>query len=121
MKVQAEARAVAYHDSCYLGRYNNIYDAPRALVRAAAGDVAEFDKNRAYGFCCGAGGGRMWLEETIGKRINVARAEQAQATGASTVAVACAYCLTMLDDGLKDLNADVPVKDVAELLAERVA
>ncbi len=120
LKVQAEARAVAYHDSCYLGRYNNIYDAPRALVRAAAGEPLEFDKKHAYGFCCGAGGGRMWLEETIGKRINVERAEQARATGASTVAVACAYCLTMLDDGLKDLNADVPVKDVAELIAEGV-
>ena len=120
LKARLEPARVAYHDSCYLGRYNDIYDAPRALVRAAAGDVAEFDKKRAYGFCCGAGGGRMWLEETLGKRINVERAEQALATGAPTVAVACAYCLTMLDDGLKDLNADVPVKDVAELLAENV-
>ena len=110
--------AVAYHDSCYLGRYNGMYDAPRALVRAAADEPLEFDKRRAYAFCCGAGGGRMWLEETLGKRINVERAEQAQGTGAATVAVACAYCLTMLDDGLKDLNADIPVKDVAELLAE---
>ncbi len=84
------------------------------------GDVGEFDKKRAYGFCCGAGGGRMWLEETLGKRINVARAEQARETGCEAVAVACAYCLTMLDDGLKDLGADVPVKDVAELLAEQI-
>ncbi len=119
LKVQAALQgAVAYHDSCYLGRYNGMYDAPRALVRAAADEPLEFDKRRAYAFCCGAGGGRMWLEETLGKRINVERAEQAQGTGAATVAVACAYCLTMLDDGLKDLNADIPVKDVAELLAE---
>lgn len=109
---------VAYHDSCYLGRYNNIYEAPRALLRAAGAEPLEFDKNRAHAFCCGAGGGRMWLEETLGKRINVERAEQALAAGAPAVAVACAYCLTMLDDGLKDLNADVPVKDVAELLAD---
>ncbi len=115
-----EARAVAYHDSCYLGRYNGMYEAPRALLREAGAEVAEFAKNRAYAFCCGAGGGRMWLEETIGKRINVARAEQALATGAPAVAVACAYCLTMLDDGLKDLNASVPVKDVAEVLAENI-
>jgi Fe-S oxidoreductase len=120
LKARLEPAHVAYHDSCYLGRYNKLYEAPRALVRAAAGEVAEFDKRRAYAFCCGAGGGRMWLEEKLGKRINVARAEQARATGARTVAVACPYCLTMLDDGLKDLNADLPVKDVAELLAERV-
>ncbi|MGD8717686.1 MAG: (Fe-S)-binding protein [Candidatus Zixiibacteriota bacterium] len=114
------AGAVAYHDSCYLGRYNGLYDAPRELVRAAGGEPVEFERNRSRAFCCGAGGGRMWLEETIGKRINVERAEQALATGASTVAVACAYCLTMLDDGVKDLNAGVPVQDVAELLAKRL-
>ncbi len=113
--------AVAYHDSCYLGRYNGIYEAPRALARAAGADVVEFAKSRARAFCCGAGGGRMWLEETIGQRINVARAEQAVATGADAVAVACGYCLTMLDDGLKDINAGIPVKDVAELLAEGLA
>ncbi len=110
--------AVAYHDSCYLGRYNKVYEAPRALVRAAGGRVVEFGKSRAGGFCCGAGGGRMWLEETRGTRINHERTRQALATGAPTVAVACAYCLTMLDDGVKDLGAGdkVVVKDVAELL-----
>jgi len=113
--------AVAYHDSCYLGRYNGLYEEPRALLRAAGAEPREFAKNRARAFCCGAGGGRMWLEETIGKRINVERAEQAVAAGASTVAVACAYCLTMLDDGLKDLGAEVPVKDVAEVVADSVA
>ena len=113
---------VAYHDSCYLGRYNKVYEAPRALVRAAGGEVVEFGKSRGRAFCCGAGGGRMWLEETLGTRINHARAEQALATGAPTVAVACAYCLTMLDDGVKDLGAGdrVVVKDVAELLAARL-
>ena len=114
------AGALAYHDSCYLGRYNKMYAAPRELLRAAGAEAVEFEKHRAHAFCCGAGGGRMWLEETIGKRINVERAEQAVATAAPAVAVACAYCLTMLDDGLKDLGADVPVKDVAEVLAERV-
>ena len=115
-----EDGALAYHDSCYLGRYNKMYAAPRELLRAAGAEAVEFEKHRAHAFCCGAGGGRMWLEETIGKRINVERAEQAVATAAPAVAVACAYCLTMLDDGLKDLGADVPVKDVAEVLAERV-
>jgi Fe-S oxidoreductase len=113
-------KAVAYHDSCYLGRYNGLYEEPRALLAAAGAEPLELEKNRAHAFCCGAGGGRMWLEETIGKRINVERAEQAVAAGASTVAVACAYCLTMLDDGLKDLDAGVPVKDVAEVVAERL-
>lgn len=117
----ATPEAVAYHDSCYLGRYNRLYDAPRELLRAAGAETVEFEKHRAYAFCCGAGGGRMWLEETLGKRINVERAEQAVATGAPAVAVACAYCLTMLDDGLKDLGAGVPVKDVAEVLADNVA
>jgi Fe-S oxidoreductase len=122
LTVQAGAPgAVAYHDSCYLGRYNGLYEEPRALLAAAGAEPLEFEKHRAYAFCCGAGGGRMWLEETLGKRINVARAEQAQETGCEAVAVACAYCLTMLDDGLKDLGADVTVKDVAELLAERVS
>jgi Fe-S oxidoreductase len=114
------AGALAYHDSCYLGRYNKLYDAPRGLLRAAGAEAVEFEKHRANAFCCGAGGGRMWLEETIGKRINVERAEQAVATAAPAVAVACAYCLTMLDDGLKDLGADVPVKDLAEVLAGRI-
>ena len=119
LKVDAAALGrVAYHDSCYLGRYNKVYEAPRELVRAAGGELVEIKNNHASGFCCGAGGGRMWLEETLGTRINHERTKQALKTGAPTIAVACAYCLTMLDDGVKDLGAGerVAVKDVAELL-----
>lgn len=122
LKINAQtAGRIAFHDSCYLGRYNGVYEAPRALVRAAGGTLVEFNKNRRSAFCCGAGGGRMWLEEKLGTRINHERAKQALATGADTVAVACAYCLTMLDDAVKDLGANVAVKDVAELLAAHLA
>ena len=83
----------------------------------------EMDRNHDKGFCCGAGGGRMWLEETIGKRINVERTEQALATGAELVLTACPYCLTMFDDGTKTKNVDetVKTKDIAEVLLESVS
>lgn len=110
-----------YHDSCYLGRYNDIYDEPRALITAIPGlKPQEMERNQEKGFCCGAGGGRMWLEETIGTRINEERTEQALATGATLVLTACPYCLTMIDDGTKSKNVDetVKTKDIAEVLWE---
>ncbi len=114
----AAPRRVAYHDSCYLGRYNGIYDAPRALLHAAGDEVVEMQRSHAESFCCGAGGGRMWLEENEGARINAARAEQALATGAEEVCTACPFCLTMLSDGIAAQSDRVAVRDVAEILAE---
>jgi len=113
---------LVYHDSCYLGRHNGIYDDPREVITLATGSApAEMPRNRADGFCCGAGGGRMWLEEFSGERINRVRAAEALQQQPDTICTACPYCLTMLDDGVKDLQADrVRVKDIAEVLAEAV-
>ena len=110
---------VAYHDSCYLGRYNDVYDAPRETLKRALPvvTIAEPPRNRSRGLCCGAGGGRMWMEEKVGKRINVERTEELLATGANALAVACPFCMTMISDGAKALGADVPVYDIAEVVA----
>jgi Fe-S oxidoreductase len=111
---------VAYHDACYLGRYNQVYDEGRRVVEAVPGQqVTEMELHHRRGMCCGAGGARMWMEEREGKRINHRRVEHALATNASTVATACPFCLIMLRDGVTDLQrADVQVSDVAELLAQ---
>jgi Fe-S oxidoreductase len=91
-----------YHDSCFLGRYNNIYDQPRKILTSIPGmKIAEMDRNLDKSFCCGAGGARMWMEEHDGERINNMRTDQAIATNATTFAVACPFCLTMLTDGIK--------------------
>lgn len=105
------------HDSCYLGRYNGIYQAPREVVAACGDRVVEMGRNHDKSFCCGAGGGGMWLEEK-GDRMNEMRVAQALETGASVVASACPFCLTMLSDGMASCGAETPVKDVAELLME---
>ncbi len=95
------------HDSCYLGRHNDIYEAPRADVVAATGKApVEMERNHKRGFCCGAGGGRMWLEESLGKRINIERTEEALKSDPQTICVACPYCMTMFADGLKDKGGD---------------
>ncbi len=117
------AAAVTYHDSCYLGRWNGIYEAPREVLGAIpALELKEMARNRVRGFCCGAGGGRMWMEEPIGHRINHARASQALESGASQIATACPFCLTMLTDGIgaKGAGERVQVQDVAVLLAQSV-
>lgn len=108
---------VCVHDSCYLGRYQDVYDEPRAVVRDAGDSVVEMGRHGAESFCCGAGGGRMWLEEDAGSRVNVARAAQALACAPDTVATSCPFCLTMLADGMVSAKADVPVRDIAEILA----
>lgn len=105
------------HDSCYLGRYNGIYQAPREVVAACGDRVVEMRRNHDKSFCCGAGGGGMWLEEK-GDRMNEMRVAQALEAGASVVASACPFCLTMLSDGMASCGAETPVKDVAELLME---
>ncbi|NIM98755.1 MAG: 4Fe-4S dicluster domain-containing protein [candidate division Zixibacteria bacterium] len=110
---------VAYHDSCYLGRHNNLYDVPRKLLGSIKNaKPVEMELNRQKSFCCGAGGGRMWMEETIGTRINHMRVDQIASTDASVVATACPYCLTMLEDGVKEkgLESKFKVLDLAQLL-----
>jgi Fe-S oxidoreductase len=109
---------LTFHDSCYLGRWNGIVDAPRQLLQAVNGsrELIEMDRNRTEGFCCGAGGARMFMEETIGKRINHERAEEVIATGATAVAAACPFCITMLRDGINDINGQADVKDIAEII-----
>jgi len=113
--------SVTYHDSCYLGRYNDVLDSPRNALAAAAGalNLVEMDRNRYKSFCCGAGGGRMWMEEKIGTSVNGNRAAEAVETGAKTVATACPFCMTMLTDGVKGQGKeqDVAVRDVAEIVA----
>lgn len=110
---------VTYHDSCYIGRWNNEYEAPRAILNSIPmTKVQEMDKNREQGMCCGAGGGRMWMEENIGTRINVKRTEQALETNATVIAANCPFCMTMLSDGVKskDMSDKVKVMDMAELI-----
>jgi Fe-S oxidoreductase/nitrate reductase gamma subunit len=116
----ADSGNIVFHDSCYLGRYNGIYDAPRRVIAAATGKApAEMERRRDKGFCCGAGGGRMWMEEKEGTLINVARVEEALDKKPDTICVCCPYCMTMFDDGLKGKEAagKVQVLDVAEIVA----
>jgi len=114
---------VTYHDACYLGRYNNIYEPPRQLIKAVPDiRLKEMERNRRRGFCCGGGGGHMWLEEQEGNRINEMRTEQAMDTGAQTVVTACPLCLQMFEDGIKAKAAEEQLKvmDIAELLAAQI-
>ncbi len=111
---------LTYHDSCYLGRYNGVYDPPREILKAIPGlELVEMNRSRENGMCCGAGGGLMWTEETTGNRINVARTEQALQVQPSMISSACPYCLTMLSDGTKakEVEEDIGTMDVAEILA----
>lgn len=111
--------AVAYHDSCYIGRYNDIYDIPRQILASIPGvSILEMKRNRQDAMCCGAGGGMMWMEETQGKRVNVERTEQALQLGPTTIGSNCPYCLTMLGDGIKAKEAEEQVKalDIAEIV-----
>jgi Fe-S oxidoreductase len=126
--VQPVDGAITYHDPCYLGRHNRVFAPPREVLGAIAGETGddrglrEMDRSAERSFCCGAGGARMWMEERIGKRINVERVEEALSTGAKTVAVSCPFCLTMIGDGVTGKKAagaapdDVEVLDVASVL-----
>lgn len=116
-----KGRKITYHDSCYLGRANNVYEAPRAVLESLDADLVEMKRCRTTGLCCGAGGAQMFKEPEKGKKdINVERAEEAIQTGATTIAVACPFCMTMMSDGVKakEKEATVQVKDLAELIAE---
>jgi Fe-S oxidoreductase len=114
---------ITYHDPCYLGRHNKVYEAPRELIGASGAKLAEMPRHADRSFCCGAGGARMWMEEHIGKRINHERVDEALATGATTVATACPFCRVMVTDGVNDRQEaagreGVDVRDVAQLLLE---
>jgi Fe-S oxidoreductase len=116
-----KGKKITYHDSCYLGRSNNIYEAPRAVLEALDADLVEMKRCRTTGLCCGAGGAQMFKDAEKGnKEINVERTEEALSTGATTIAVACPFCMTMMSDGVKskERETDVKVKDLAELIAE---
>ena len=110
---------ITYHDSCYLGRYNGMYDAPREILKAIPGvNVVEPLRNRENSMCCGAGGGLMWMEEDQGTRINLARTEQLLETNPTIISTGCPYCLTMISDGTKakEVEAQVQTLDVVEIL-----
>jgi Fe-S oxidoreductase/nitrate reductase gamma subunit len=114
---------IVFHDSCYLGRYNTIYEAPRKALASATGQApSEMEHHHARSLCCGAGGGRMWMEETLGKRIYVARTEEALDKGAKTICTCCPYCMTMFEDGLKDKDSEdtAQVLDLAEIVAAAI-
>jgi Fe-S oxidoreductase len=114
-----EVAKVTFHDSCYLGRYNDIYKQPRKILDIISGlNVVEMTRSKSKGFCCGAGGGRMWMEENEGKRVNIERTEEALELKPDIIGTACPFCMTMLEDGVKDKEATetVKVQDVAELL-----
>ncbi|HVZ74426.1 MAG TPA: (Fe-S)-binding protein [Polyangia bacterium] len=114
------SKKIAFHDPCYLGRWNGEYDAPRAALDAVSNGRIELERNKEHGFCCGAGGGRMWMEEKIGTRVNHNRTDEVLASGADTVATACPFCTIMLRDGVQDRGAGdkVQVLNVSELVAK---
>jgi len=116
-------KAVTYHDSCYLGRHNGVYEAPRKILKSIPGvKMVELKRNRKNSFCCGAGGGRMWMEENIGTRVNLARLEEVVASKAQVLGTACPFCLIMLGDGVKQMGKEESVKtvDLVQLLAEAI-
>jgi Fe-S oxidoreductase len=122
ISVGSDLERVIYHEPCYLGRHNGEYEAPRRVLGAVSKDVPmEFALARDKAMCCGAGGGRMWLEETIGTRINVLRAQQALEKKPAAVATACPYCAVMIGDGLAQTDDRVAAKDLAELVADALA
>lgn len=122
LKVNADGFDCTYHDSCYIGRHNDLYEEPRALVAAAGGTIREMERSRAQGFCCGAGGGRIMAEEKLGSRISGKRALMAAETGTGTLVSNCPFCLTMFEDGIKgaELEGKLVPRDIAEILVERL-
>jgi heterodisulfide reductase subunit D len=118
-----KGKRITYHDSCYLGRVNGVYEAPRAVLESLDSDLVEMKRSRANGLCCGAGGAQMFKEDEPGqKRINVERTEEALSTGAELIAVNCPFCLTMLSDGVKarDEQERVMVYDLTELIIQQL-
>jgi Fe-S oxidoreductase len=110
---------LTYHDSCYLGRYNDVYESPRKVVQSIPGvEYREVELSKQFGRCCGAGGGRMWMEEHLGTRVNHKRLEDLQTVQPQTIASACPFCMTMLSDATRDKHVEIKTKDIAELVAE---
>jgi Fe-S oxidoreductase len=121
LKTDNNKQKLTYHDSCYLGRYNDVYESPRNSLKNLSGiDYLEMKRNKSRGFCCGAGGGRMFLEDEEGGKINIERTKEAIETGAEKIASACPFCMTMLTDGVKyfEKSEQIEVKDIAELVLE---
>ncbi|MFY0598274.1 MAG: (Fe-S)-binding protein [Cyclobacteriaceae bacterium] len=116
-----EGRKITFHDSCYLGRSNGVYEAPRKVLEALDAELVEMKRCKTKGLCCGAGGAQMFKDAEVGnKEINIERTEEALETGAGTIAVGCPFCMTMMSDGVKnkEKEEDVKVQDLAELIAE---
>ena len=124
LKPAKEVREViTYHDACYLGRYNSVFEEPRLVVRAVPGvSLVEMKRKGETAFCCGGGGGRLWMEETVGKKVSVERTEQVLASGAKTVATACPYCAVMFDDAIKtkDVEKELKCQDITEILERSI-
>ncbi len=118
----SSSATVTYHDPCDLGRHNRTFDEPRSVIEASGATTTEMARSREQSFCCGAGGARMWMEESLGTRVNITRGREALATGADTVAAACPFCLIMLDDAVKaEGREDVRVLDVAQVIEQSLA
>jgi Fe-S oxidoreductase len=116
----AGKQRITYHDSCYIGRWNDEYESPRNILNAIDGvELVEMDQNRRTSMCCGAGGGRMWMEEDPEQRVNIARTDQALEKDPEVIAVACPFCMTMISDGVSHREAEsVETRDVAEILLD---
>src|SRR5579859_7924122 len=118
-----DERKLTYHDPCYIGRYNDIYDEPRRVLTVLnSNGISEMHRNRNKSFCCGGGGGRAWMEEKIGKRVNQTRVNEALETGAEVLAAACPFCITMFDDGVKGVEAEekMQVEDISEIVVRAI-
>ena len=118
-----DQRKLTYHDPCYIGRYNDIFDEPRQVLKVLnSNGVTEMKRNRNKSFCCGGGGGRAWMEETIGKRVNQTRVNEALDTGAEVLAAACPFCITMFDDGIKGVEAEekMQIEDISEIVVQAI-
>jgi len=120
LPIKMSHTAMTYHDPCYLGRHNEIYQPPRELLEATGAQISEMPRNKERSFCCGAGGGRMWMEEKLGTQINLNRVDEAIATGVQELAVACPFCRVMTTDGMTARQSDIEVLDVAQVLLRSV-
>ena len=115
-----DQRKLTYHDPCYIGRYNDVYDEPRRVLNVInSNGITEMRRHRNKSFCCGGGGGRAWMEEKVGKRVNQTRINEALETNAEVVAAACPFCITMFEDGVKGVEVEdkLKIEDIAEIIA----